>query len=134
MFGLLSRSKSVSENDVIKNAIFDAFIDNCLGVPSVKVDGDDDSVSFTVRHFGPHGQICVEVKRSINMWAISVKAQVPSRVNRKCYSDFTQTASSEKVREIISEYLHNGLSIQARVLKRGLVDENEQKKYMPRAI
>ena len=119
MFGLISKSKSVSENDVIKNAIFDSFLDNCLGVPSVKVDGDDYSISFTVRHFGPHGQICVEV----NMWAISVKAQDPSRVNRKCYSDFTQTVSNEKVRGIISEYLHNGLSIQARVLKRGLVDE-----------
>lgn len=47
MFGLISKSKSVSENDVIKNAIFDAFIDNCLDVPSVKVDGDDDSISFT---------------------------------------------------------------------------------------
>lgn len=53
MFGLLSRSRSISETDVIKNAIFDAFLDNCLGVPSVKVDGDDDSISFTVRHFGP---------------------------------------------------------------------------------
>lgn len=42
MFGLISKSKSVSENDVIKNAISDAFLDNCLGVPSVKVDGDDD--------------------------------------------------------------------------------------------
>ena len=123
MFGLISKSKSVSENDVIKNAISDAFLDNCLGVPSVKVDGDDDQISFTVRHFGSYGQICVEVKRSINKWAISVKAQDPSRVNRKCYSDFTQTASSEKVRGIISEYLHNGLSIQARVLKRGLGDE-----------
>ena len=123
MFGLLSKAKPVNETDVIKNAIFDAFIDNCLGIPSVKVDGDDDSISFTVRHFGTYGQIRVEVKRSINKWAISVKAQYPSRVNRKCYSDFTQTASSEKVRGIISEYLHNGLSIQARVLKRGLGDE-----------
>lgn len=123
MFGLLSKAKPVNETDVIKNAIFDAFIDNCLGIPSVKVDGDDDSISFTVRHFGTYGQIRVEVKRSINKWAISVKAQDPSRVNRKCYSDFTQTASSEKVRGIISEYLHNGLSIQARVLKRGLGDE-----------
>lgn len=123
MFGLLSRSRSISETDVIKNAIFDAFLDNCLCIPSVKVDDDDDSISFTVRHFGSYGQICVEVKRSINMWAISIKVQDPSRVNRKCYSDFTQTASSEKVRGIISEYLHNGISIQARVLKRGLGDE-----------
>ena len=83
MFGLISKSKSVSENDVIKNAIFDAFIDNCLGIPSVKVGGDDGSISFTVRHFGTYGQIRVEVKRSINKWAISVKAQDPSRVNRK---------------------------------------------------
>ena len=123
MFGLLSRSKPISENDVIKNAIFDAFLDDCLGVPSVKVDGDDDSISFAVRHFGSYGQVCVEVKRSINKWAISVRAQDPSRVNRKCYSDFTQTASIEKVRGIVSEYLHNGLSIQARILKRGLGDE-----------
>ena len=123
MFGLLSKAKPISENDVIKNAILDAFLDNCLGVPSVKVDGDDDQISFTVRHFGPHGQICVEVKRSINMWAISVKAQDPSRVNRKCYSDFTQTASNEKVRGIISGYLRNGLSIQARILKHALGDE-----------
>lgn len=123
MFGLLSKAKPISENDVIKNAILDAFLDNYLGIPSVKVGGDDDSISFTVRHFGTYGQIRVEVKRSINKWAISVKAQDPSRVNRKCYSDFTQTASSEKVRGIISEYLHNGLSIQARVLKRGLGDE-----------
>lgn len=123
MFGLLNKAKPVNETDVIKNAIFDAFLDNCLGVPSVKVDGDDDSISFTVRHFGTYGQIRVEVKRSINKWAISVKAQDPSRVNRKCYSDFTQTVSSEKVRGIISEYLHNGISIQARVLKRGLGDE-----------
>lgn len=94
-----------------------------MGIPSVKVGGDDDSISFTVRHFGTYGQIRVEVKRSINKWAISVKAQDPSRVNRKCYSDFTQTASSEKVRGIISEYLHNGISIQARVLRRGLGDE-----------
>ena len=118
MFGLISKSKSVSENDVIKNAIFDAFLDNCLGVPSVKVGGDDDSISFTVRHFGTYGQIRVEVKRSI-----SVKAQDPSRVNRKCYSDFTQTASNEKVRGIISGYLRNGLSIQARILKHALGDE-----------
>lgn len=123
MFGLLSKAKPISENDVIKNAILDAFLDNCLGIPSVKVGGDDGSISFTVRHFGTYGQIRVEVKRSINKWAISVKAQDPSRVNRKCYSDFTQTASSEKVRGIISEYLHNGLSIQARVLKRGLGDK-----------
>jgi len=123
MFGLLSRSRSISETDVIKNAIFDAFLDNCLCIPSVKVDGDDDSISFTVRYFGSYGQICVEVKRSINKWAISVKAQDPSRVNRKCYSDFTQTASSEKVKGIISEYLHNGLGVQARVLKRALGDE-----------
>ena len=123
MFGLLSKAKPVNETDVIKNAIFDAFLDNCLGVPSVKVDGYDDSISFTVRHFGTYGQVCVEVKRSINKWAISVKAQDPSRVNRKCYSDFTQTASSEKVRGIISEYLHNGLSIQTRALRRGLGDE-----------
>ena len=123
MFGLISKSKSVSENDVIKNAISDAFLDNCLGVPSVKVGGDDDSISFTVRHFGTYGRFCVEVKRSINKWAIIVKAQDPSRVNRKCYSDFTQTASSEKVRGIVSGYLHNGLSIQARVLKCGLGDE-----------
>lgn len=123
MFGLLSKAKPVNETDVIKNAIFDAFLDNCLGVPYVKVDGDDDSISFTVRHFGPYGQIRVEVKRSINMWAISAYAQDPSRVNRKCYSDFTQTSSIEKVRGIISEYLHNGLSIQARVLRRGLGDE-----------
>lgn len=47
MFGLLSKSKSVSETDVIKNAIFDAFLDNRLGVPSVKVDGDDDTVMMT---------------------------------------------------------------------------------------
>lgn len=46
MFGLLSKAKPVNETDVIKNAIFDAFLDNCLGVPSVKVDGDDDSISF----------------------------------------------------------------------------------------
>lgn len=123
MFGLLSKSKSVSETDVIRNAIFDAFLDNCLGVPSVKVDGDDDSISFTVRHFGPYRLIFVKVKRSANMWAISVKAQDPSRVNRKCYSDFTQTSSSEKVKGIVSGYLHNGLNIQARVLKRGLEDE-----------
>lgn len=123
MFGLLSKAKPISENDVIKNAIFDTFLDNCLGVPSVKVDGDDDSISFSVRHFGPYGQIFVKVKRSINMWAISIKAQDPSRVNRKCYSDFTQTSSSEKVRCIVSSYLHDGLSIQARVLKRGLGDE-----------
>lgn len=123
MFGLLRKAKPVNETDVIKNAIFDAFLDNCLGVPSVKVGGDDGSISFTVRHFGTYGQIRVEVKRSINKWAISVKAQDPSKVNRKCYSDFTQTASSEKVRGIISEYLHNGLSIQARVLKRGLGDK-----------
>lgn len=123
MFGLLSRSRSISETDVIKNAIFDAFLDNCLGVPSVKVDGDNDSISFTVRHFGTYGQICVKVERSINMWAIGVKAQDLSRVNRKCYSDFTQTASSEKVRGIVSGYLHNRLSIQARVLKRALGDE-----------
>ena len=95
MFGLLSRSKLINENDVIKNAIFDAFLDNCLGVPSVKVYGDDDSISFTVRHFGTYGQIRVEVKRSINKWAISVKAQDPSRVNRKCYSDFTHCVKSE---------------------------------------
>lgn len=123
MFGLISKSKSVSENDVIKNAIFDAFLDNCLGIPSVKVDGDDDSISFNVRYFGIYGQIRVEVKRSINKWAISVKAQDPSRVNRKCYSDFTQTASNEKVRGIISGYLRNGLSIQARILKHALGDE-----------
>lgn len=123
MFGLLSKANPVNETDVIKNAIFDAFLDNCLGVPSVKVDGDDDSISFTVRHFGTYGQIRVEVKRSINKWAISVKAQDPSRVNRKCYSDFTQTSYIEKVRGIVSSYLHDGLSIQARVLKRGLGDE-----------
>lgn len=123
MFGLLSKANPVNETDVIKNAIFDAFLDNCLGVPSVKVDGDDDSISFTVRHFGTYGQIRVEVKRSINKWAISVKTQDPSRVNRKCYSDFTQTASSEKVRGIVSGYLHNGLSIQARILKHALGDE-----------
>lgn len=123
MFGLLSKAKPVNETDVIKNAIFDAFLDNCLGVPSVKVGGDDDSISFTVRHFGTYGQIRVEVKRSINKWAISVKAQDPSRVNRKCYSDFTQTASNEKVRGIISGYLRNGLSIQARILKHALGDE-----------
>lgn len=113
MFGLLSRSKSINEGDVIKNAIFDAFLDNCLGVPSVKIDGDDDSISFAVRHFGPYGRVFVEVKRSANMWAISTYAQDPSRVNRKCYSDFTQTSSIEKVRGIVSGYLHNGLSIQA---------------------
>lgn len=123
MFGLISKSKSVSENDVIKNAIFDAFLDNCLGVPSVKVNEDDDSISFIVNHFGPYGRVFVKVKRSINKWAISVEAQNPSRSNRKCYSDFTQTSSIEKVGGIISEYLHNGISIQARVLKRGLGDE-----------
>lgn len=119
MFGLLNRSKSVNETDVIKNAIFDAFLDNCLGVPSVKVDRDDDSISFAVRHFGPYGRVFVKVKR----WAISVKAQNPSRYNRVCYSELTRTASIEKVRCIVSGYLHNGLSIQARVLRRGLGEE-----------
>ena len=33
MFGLLSKAKPISENDVIKNAILDAFLDNCQGLP-----------------------------------------------------------------------------------------------------
>ena len=113
----------MNENDVIKNAIFDAFLDNCLGVPSVKVDGDDDSIYFAVRHFGPYGRIYVSVERSFNMWAIRVKVQNPSRYNRVCYSELTRTASIEKVRGIISGYLRNGLSIQTRILKHALGDE-----------
>jgi len=76
MFGLLNKAKPVSETDVIKNAILDAFLDNCLGIPSVKVGGDDDSISFTVRHFGPYGRIYVSVERSFNMWPSELRFRI----------------------------------------------------------
>lgn len=40
------RSKSTNKTNVIKNAVYDAFLDNCQGLPFFEVNEDDFSLSL----------------------------------------------------------------------------------------
>lgn len=40
------RSKSTNKTNVIKNAVYDAFLDNCQGLPIFEVNEDDFSLSL----------------------------------------------------------------------------------------
>ena len=115
MFGLLSKAKPISENDVIKNAILDAFLDNCQGLPLFEVNEDDFSLSLVFRYSWPYGRISIKVRQSFNMWAISITAQDPSETDRICYSKYTQTTSSKKIRSIVSKYLLDALETQTEI-------------------
>lgn len=106
------RSKSTNKTNVIKNAVYDAFLDNCQGLPLFEVNEDDFSLSLVFRYSWPYGRISIKVRQSFNMWAISITAQDPSETDRICYSKYTQTTSSKKIRSIVSKYLLDALETQ----------------------
>lgn len=49
------------------------------------------------------------------MWAISITAQDPSKTDRICYSKYTQTTYSKKIRSIVSKYLLDALETQTEI-------------------
>lgn len=106
------RSKSTNKTNVIKNAVYDAFLDNCQGLPIFEVNEDDFSLSLVFRYSWPYGRISIKVRQSFNMWAISIMAQDPSETDRICYSKYTQTTSSKNIRSIVSKYLLDALETQ----------------------
>lgn len=109
------RLKSTNKTNVIKNAVYDAFLDNCQGLPFLEVNEDDFSLSLIFSYSWPYGRISIKVRQSFNMWAISIKAQDPSETDRICYSKYTQTTSSKNIRSIVSKYLLDALETQTEI-------------------